>query len=187
MDGEEHFVFPHKFFPQGKQLISQFKNKNKWKGLILFLAWQESKIWRWKKLSKLKCTSTICQFLTDKNECEFIQRWQLERTAWLYLPEHWHVCSYIAPGSRRRLGGISEVEAGTEEQCFQWWLTNLAAYLMGPFFSNNYLPLLPRGQLFLKMYVYINTQTHAHMQEHLLINNNELGSVLFYLTCHIRK
>lgn len=115
---------------------------------------------RLKKLSKLKCTSTICQFLTDKNECEFIQCWQLERTAWLYLPEHWHVCSYIALGSRRRLGGNSEVEAGTEEQCFQW-LTNLVAYLMGPFYSNNYLPLLPRGQSFLKMYVYINTCAYA--------------------------
>lgn len=36
---------------------------------------------RWKRLSKLKCTRTICQFFTSISECEFIQCWQLERTA----------------------------------------------------------------------------------------------------------
>lgn len=90
-------------------------------------------------------------------------------------------------GRRRRLGGNSKVEVGTEEQSFQKRLTILGACTLGSFFTNNYLESLPRGQSFLKMYQYINTQTHAHMQEHLFINHNELGSVLFYLTYHIRK
>jgi len=80
-------------------------------------------------------------------------------------------------GEGRRLSGNSEVEVGTEEQCFQRGLTILGA-CMRSFFTNNYLQLLPRGQTFVKLYQYINTQTHAHIQEHFFINHNESGSVL---------
>lgn len=136
------------------------------------------------RLSKLNCASTICELFTDISECEFIQCWQLERTVWWYLPECWHACSYLTPGKRRRLGGNSKVEVGTEENCLKRWLTILGAYIMESFFTKNYSQQLPRGQSFLKMYKYTNTQTHAHMQEHLFIRHNKLGSVLFYLTSH---
>lgn len=117
---EEQFVFSHSilysltiFFLKENNLLPNLKKKER---THIFSSLTTKQTLRWKKLSKLKCTNTICQFFTDINECEFIQCWQLERIAWLYLPQRWHACSYTTLGRRRRLGGNSEVEVGIEEQ-----------------------------------------------------------------------
>lgn len=61
-----------------------------------------------------------------------------------------HACSYVTLGRRRRLGGNSEVKVGTEEQCFQSWLTILGAYIMGPFSQIIICNCYQEGNHFLK-------------------------------------
>lgn len=109
----QHFVFPHNFFPKGKQPTSRFKKRER---AHIFSTLTTKQTLRWKKLSKLKCTNTICQFFTDINEHEFIQCWQLERIAWLYISQRWQACSYTTLGRQRRFGGNTEAEVGIEEQ-----------------------------------------------------------------------
>lgn len=114
----------------------------------------------------------IYSVLAIRKNCVMISSWML--TCLLLLDT----------GKKKEAWWEFKGGSGTEENCLKRWLTALGAHIMESFFTNNFSQLLPRGQSFLKMYQYTNTQTHAHLQEHLFIRHNKLGSVLFYLTSH---
>lgn len=155
------------FFQLGEKTKSEMDEIVQAQPCNLYL-WKTHNLWVFHRCKWM----WIYSVLAIKKNCVMISSWML--TCLLLLD----------PGKWRRLGGNSKVEVGTEENCLRRWLTTLGACIMESFFTSNYSQPLPRGQSFLKMHQYTNTQTHAHMQEHLFIRHNKLGSVLFYLTSY---